>query len=150
MPQKLRPGAENLYGFPQPTQSNLQAPVIAKRDPGTADTGYSLGQSWVNKSSGTQWFLVGVAAGSATWSSVSAGSGSVNSINSLSPSGGNIVIAGYESVTANDVTPMIMRSYGQSGTTEIKASAAAVGSPGMLDTTFNKNTFFRNIIFKPA
>ena len=50
MPQKLRPSAESLYGFPQPTQSNLLAPLIAKRDPTSADTGYSLGQIWVNKS----------------------------------------------------------------------------------------------------
>lgn len=32
---------------------------------------------------------------------------------------GNIVISAYEQVTSSDVTPMIMRSYGQSSTTEI-------------------------------
>ena len=48
MVQRLKPAAESLYGFPQPTQSNLVAPIISKRDPTTADIGYPLGQSWVN------------------------------------------------------------------------------------------------------
>ena len=70
MPQTLRPGAESLYGFPQPTQSNLLAPIVAKRAPTTSDTGYAIGQIWVNKSGNTAFILTSVSAGSANWLSI--------------------------------------------------------------------------------
>src|ERR1700690_4397801 len=70
MAQKLRPQAETLYGLPQPLQSNLFPPVIAKRNPAAADTGYPLGQTWDNKVLNTYWVLLSVAAGAATWGEV--------------------------------------------------------------------------------
>ncbi|MDP3788668.1 MAG: hypothetical protein Q8Q60_05140 [Candidatus Chromulinivorax sp.] len=51
---------------------------------------------------------------------------------------GNLVVTGYEQMTSNDSMPVVMRLFGQSGTTEIKASAASNQSPGTLDKTFNK------------
>jgi hypothetical protein len=100
MVQRLKPAAESLYGFPQPTQSNLLAPIIAKRAPATTDTGYSLGQPWVDKVGANAYQLVQVAAGAATWAVLGGSTSAVATINSLSPAGGNIVIAG----TANQIT----------------------------------------------
>jgi hypothetical protein len=125
MVQQNRPQAETLYGLPQPLQSGLYPPIIAKRDPTTADTGYSLGQQWVDKSNGNTFFLAEVSAGSATWNGVTAGSGSVNTINSLSPSGGNIIIAG----TASQITAS------SSGHTVTLSLPNSLTVPGSLTTT---------------
>ena len=54
---------------------------------------------------------------------------------------GNIVMAGYESVTANDATPMVMRSYGALTTTEISYYPVTnTGVPGTLDIAYNLNS----------
>lgn len=52
---------------------------------------------------------------------------------------GNLVVTGYEQMTSNDSMPMVMRLFGQPGTTEIRSSSASNLSPGVLDTTFNIN-----------
>ncbi len=53
---------------------------------------------------------------------------------------GNIVMAGYESVTANDATPMVMRSYGSLTTTEISYYPVTdTGIPGTLDIAYDLN-----------
>ncbi len=100
MAQKQRPQAETLYGSPQPNfTAYATAPVIAKRDPVSTDTGYPLGQTWVNKLTGSDWTLTKVAAGAATWAAANGGDSDVNTINSLLPTGGDIVIAG----TTNEI-----------------------------------------------
>ena len=54
---------------------------------------------------------------------------------------GNIIMAGYESVTANDATPMVMRSYGSLTTTEISYYPVTdTGVPGTLDIAYNLNS----------
>lgn len=67
MAQKNRPQAETLYGLPQPLQTGLYPPIIAKRDPTTMDTGYPIGQVWVNKIGNSFFGLASVTAGSANW-----------------------------------------------------------------------------------
>lgn len=53
---------------------------------------------------------------------------------------GNIVVAGYESVTSSDATPMVMRSYGNAASTEISYYPVTnTGVPGTLETAFNEN-----------
>lgn len=73
---RLRPQAESLYGLPQPLSGQNPSPIIAKRDPTTLDTGYALGQNWVNKVLGTVFELASVAGGVATWVSLGTTSGS--------------------------------------------------------------------------
>jgi pectin methylesterase-like acyl-CoA thioesterase len=75
MAQKLRPQAETLYGLPQPTQTGLYPPIIARRDPSSADTGFSIGQLWVNKTGNNIFALTSVAAGVANWEGMGVGSG---------------------------------------------------------------------------
>lgn len=126
MPQKIRGTAETLSGLPQPNFGGYTAsPIIAKRDPTSADTGYPLGQIWVNKSANTVNILSSVAAGIANYVSVNAGSGSVDSINNLSPSGGNITLAG----TANQITAT------SAGSTVTFSTPAAFTAPGSITST---------------
>lgn len=73
---RLKPQAESVYGLPQPLSGQNPSPIIAKRDPTTLDTGYAIGQNWVNTVLGTVFELVTVSAGSATWASLGTTSGS--------------------------------------------------------------------------
>jgi len=125
MPQKLRPQAESLYGFPQPTQSNLLAPIISRRAPAASDTGYSLGQEWIDKVAGNAYQLVQVAAGSATWAVLGGVTSALNTINSLSPTAGNINIVG----TANQI------SVANASSTVTLSLPSAITTPGSLTTT---------------
>lgn len=68
--------------------------VIATRDPTTGDKKYKLGKIWINKSSDEAWALTSVVSGSANWEVLGSGSAAVATINSLSPTAGNIIIAG--------------------------------------------------------
>jgi hypothetical protein len=71
----LKPQAESLYGTPSGLVSQFPAPVPSPRDPTTSDTGYKLGQIWVNKVSGNIFGLGAIGAGVATWTTL----GSVSS-----------------------------------------------------------------------
>lgn len=93
MSQKLAPQANSLYGTPSPLNKQALPPVVAQRAPTTSDLGYQIGQEWVYVGN-SAYILTNVAGGVATWSS------QVSTINNLSPTGGNITVAG----TANQVT----------------------------------------------
>ena len=98
---KLRPQAETLSGSPQPNFTGYAtSPVVATRAPTVSDTGYPFGQLWINKSSNISYLLTSVSGGQATWGATNGGSSNVNTINSLSPSAGDIEIAG----TANQIS----------------------------------------------
>lgn len=119
MAQKMRPQAETLSGSPQPNFTGYEpSSIISKRDPIASDTGYPLGQVWVNKILNKYFALSSVAAGSATWLDLSAaGSGSVSQLSGnagvATPVGGNInvvgsgplAIAGAGSTLTGTITP---------------------------------------------
>lgn len=100
MAQKLRPQAETLSGSPQPNfVAYTPAAIISKRSPTVNDTGYPLGQVWVNKVASDVYALASVAAGSATWNLAASSAGALstltgNSGGALNPSAGNISIVG--------------------------------------------------------
>lgn len=78
---RLKPQAESVYGLPQPLSGQNPSPIIAKRDPTTLDTGYAIGQNWVNTVLGTIFELATVSAGSATWASLGTTTGSFATVN---------------------------------------------------------------------
>ena len=59
------------YGLNNPLQDIFPQPVVAERAPTTGDTNYPIGQLWVNKSADAVYVFTSVAAGSATWTTVS-------------------------------------------------------------------------------
>jgi len=77
-----RPFIVDAYGLQNPLQSVFPAPIIARRAPTTADTGYQIGTIWVEPkdSSGTAvnaaWLLTSIINNSANWLSIQAGGGS--------------------------------------------------------------------------
>ena len=91
---RLKPQAVSLYGTPQPLSGQNPSPIIARRDPTVADTGYALGQLWVNRLTGSYFGLASVAGGVATWSTL----GNVTSTYTT------ITSASYLTTTANAIT----------------------------------------------
>ena len=78
---RLKPQAESLYGMPRPLSGQNPSPIIAKRDPTVLDTGYAIGQNWVNTVLGTVFELVTVSAGAANWASLGTTTGSFATVN---------------------------------------------------------------------
>jgi len=70
MVRRLQTSSESLYGLPQPVQNVFPVPIIGRRSPAASDTGYVLGQIWVNKLAGTVFTLSSNSGGVATWLSV--------------------------------------------------------------------------------
>lgn len=91
---KLRSQSQSLYGLPQAISTKIQDPIPAKRDPTTSDTGYQVGQQWVNQLTGTYFGLASNAGGVATWSTL----GSVSSTYTTLTSGS------YLTTGANAIT----------------------------------------------
>lgn len=96
---KFRRNQNDTYGLTSPLVDSFPPPIIAQRDPAVGDTGHRLGQRWVNTASGQCWTMTQAAAGVATWALGSPGASDVDTINSLSPVGGDILIAGGTNVT---------------------------------------------------
>lgn len=105
MAQKLRPQRPSLYGSPGPLYNQSAPPVISVRSPTADDTGYPLGQMWVNKTSDLIYLLTSVSGGQAAWGLSTAGSGDVAFLNADSgqatPSNGEITIAGGSNITTS-------------------------------------------------
>jgi len=78
---------------------NRPKTILAYRDPTALDRRFPIGTPWVNRSSNQCWTLTNVAAGSANWAISSPGSSDVDTINSLSPTAGNIIIDGGTNIT---------------------------------------------------
>jgi hypothetical protein len=88
-----------VYGIGKPFEDIFPVPVQSTRVPTTADKGYDVGQVWINTSTDQSWFLTSVTSGSATWALASPGASDVDTINSLSPTAGNIIIDGGTNIT---------------------------------------------------
>ena len=90
------------YGINDPLQNVFPQPIIAQRAPAATDKRFPVGQVWIDKSADTAYFLTSVVAGLATWALASPGASDVDTINSLSPAGGNINVVGGTNLTESD------------------------------------------------
>lgn len=95
----------NSYGLSSPLEKVFPQPVISTRAPTSSDTGYPLGQLWVDKSTNQAWFLTSVSGGSATYALSSPGASDVDTLTAdsggaISPAAGNITLAGGTNVTS--------------------------------------------------
>ena len=99
MARRLRPQANSAYGSPEGLTSMFPSPIVALRAPLTTDLGYPIGQRWINTAAGTAYTMTGSAAGAATWALSSPGASDVDTINSLPPVAGDILIDGGTNIT---------------------------------------------------
>jgi hypothetical protein len=112
----------NAYGISNAIQGVFPAPVVSKTAPSTRPSiSLQLGQIWVNKSTGSVYCLSSFSAGLANWSTLSSGTGPVETINSLTPTAGNIVIAGT-------TLQLTATSAGSTVTLSLPAALTAPGS----------------------
>ena len=124
-----------------PIFNTFPSPVIARRDPTTADINFKVGRSWVNTVLDTAWMLGSKAAGSATWIALGSGtSGGVVTITgttggALSPTAGNITITG----TANQ------GSFAGAGSTLTWSLSSTLVAPGSVTATTTLTATLGNI-----
>jgi hypothetical protein len=114
-----------------PIFNTFPSPIIAQRDPTSADINYKVGRGWVNTADDTAWQLGSKTGGTAVW--IALGSGTTGGVVTLtgdsggpiSPVAGNIDLLGTASEI--DVT-------GTAGTLTWSLPLAIV-APGSLTTT---------------
>lgn len=136
MAQKLRPQAETLSGTSQPNFIGYQlASIIAKRAPTTADTGYALGQIWVDKIARLSYQLSAVSAGSASWNLTSISStasfpGTLTTAGTITATNGNLVLgtAGNKLSIATGTNASIGTSAAMTGGTITISTTAVTAS----------------------
>lgn len=95
------------------------------RAPTASDFQFDIGTLWVNTSSGASYQLVAIAGQTATWVALGGGAAAVATINNLTPTAGNITLAG----TANQLTAT------SAGSTVTYSLPNAVTAPGSLTAT---------------
>lgn len=132
---------QNSYGFPEGFTPVFPAPIIALRDPTSADIGYELGQQWINKSNNDAWILTSVN-GTAAWGPITSGSSALTSLTgdsggAISPVAGNITIAGGTNLTSvgttGTITVNLDNSPSVSGT--ITAGTGITSTTGAITAT---------------
>jgi len=96
--------SNSLYGFPQALTRVFPAPVIAQRNPTTADFKYPTGQVWVNEDGENAYILVEVNGNSAVWSLMASVNGTIETLTTdsgvVTPLNDNVNLSG----TTNQIT----------------------------------------------
>ncbi len=126
------------YGLNNALQKVFPSPIIANRAPTANDTGYPLGQVWINKLAGTSYILAQIGAGAAAWGiATGGGGGGVASI--TGNSGGALTGA----ITITGGTTGL--TFSGAGTTETLGGTLAIANGGTnatsMATTFGVNYF---------
>jgi trimeric autotransporter adhesin len=114
-----------------PINKVFPLPIVATRDPTSADVKFQIGQVWINKSTPSVWYLGSKASGVAVW--VASGSGAVGGIVTItgdsggaeSPLAGDFSLLG----TANQIT------VAGSANTETFSLSATLVAPGSIAST---------------
>lgn len=92
-------------GIQKAFEDVFPVPIKATRAPTSSDIKFPLGQVWVRTDTGQAWFLVTLASGTATWALASPGASDVDTLTgdsggAISPSSGNITLAGGTNITS--------------------------------------------------
>jgi hypothetical protein len=90
---------EKAYSVAVGQQDVLPPPIQASSAPSSTNIKFPLGQVWINTSTGLAYMLTQISGGAATWGLMSPGASDVDTINSLPPTAGNIIIAGGTNLT---------------------------------------------------
>lgn len=160
MSKRLQTVAESQYGLPQPLSVQNPTPIIAKRDPNSQDTGFPLGQTWVNKIGNSIWSLSSVAGGGANWVGLGGGAAGVDTINGQMPVAGNFNMVG----TANQITvtpaagsdtfsfpaDISVASSITTGTVNVPGTPNTIMVENLDNTVVGSNAVFKSVVNGPG
>lgn len=59
---------------------------------------------------------------------------------------GNLIMSGYEQMFASDATPVVLRIFGEPGTTQVKSSPVIAQIPGTFDLSYNGTGIAENYV----
>ena len=126
-------------------------PVISSTTPAATNTNYPLGQVWLDQTSGMAYILAKVASSTATWNVMTAGSADINTMSadtggSLTPSAGNMIIAGGTNISTAGSGHTITVNLDAAVTLATSLTTPIVAASGA-DLNINADTNF-DIIMK--
>lgn len=108
--------------------------VTAARAPLATDyNGYVLGDIWINTAASTSYILTSKAGGTSTWGITTPGSSDVDTINSLTPVAGNIVISGGTNITDINAGNTVTLNLDNAITLATSVSSPIYTSAGAID-----------------
>lgn len=157
---------QTLSGSPASQFTNFaQKPIQSIRAPTTADTGYEIGQTWVDTSTAIIYGLGSVSAGNATWNIMSPGASDVDTLTgdtggALPPTGGNINILGTNGVTVAGagstltvqsstsgfpITTFVVGPSGEAGYQTIQSALSAANAAGGGIVFVQPDTYTENL-----
>ena len=127
MVKHLQSTTQSLYGYPQGVVPQFPSPFVANRAPSTLDTGFPLGQIFVDNLNGTVSMLVTNAGGTATWLSLGG---------SLTPTVANITATNFITATVATATTLNGNRWSGTGTdAAINLLLTPKGAGGVTVTT---------------
>lgn len=122
------------YSLNQSPLNNLaSSPIVAKRTPTTADTGFPLGQLWIIPSTNAAYVLTSVLAGAATWNLIEAGGGA-GVFSSLTVTPGPISLTGTTTINTSG-SAVTTIGTGGTGAVNIGNATGNTAVTGSLSTT---------------
>ena len=143
MARKLKGQGQTLSGSPSGQFTNFAPkPIQSNRAPTTADTGYEIGQPWVDTTTAIIYGLGAVSGGSATWNLMSPGASDVDTLTgdgggAISPAAGNITLAGGTNITTAGAGSTITFNLDAAITLATSVSSPIYTSTGAIDTNIN-------------
>jgi hypothetical protein len=169
MSQKSRPGQQNNYGFASPISEQFPSPIIAQRVPNTADTGYAIGQIWVDQPNDDAFILTTVAGGAANWINIGGGTGQVSLLTGdtgfTAPVAGNINVFGGGTISTSGVgntltvttgtggfpiTPFVVGPSGQAGYLTVQSAITACFAAGGGNVFVQPGLYIENLTLQPG
>ena len=145
MARKLNQQVNSAYGTPSGLQDVFPSPIVATSNPTALDIGYPIGQVWVNRVAHQVYVMSGSAGGSATWSLASPGSSDVDTINSLSPVGGDILIDGGTNITDSNAGHTVTLSLNNAITLATSVTSPLYTSTAGTDLQLNAPAGFSTV-----
>ena len=145
MARKLNQQVNSAYGTPSGLQDVFPSPIVASSNPTALDIGYPIGQTWVNKVAHQVYVMSGSAGGAATWSLASPGSSDVDTINSLSPVGGDILIDGGTNITDSNAGHTVTLSLNNAITLATSVTSPLYTSTAGTDLQLNAPAGFSTV-----
>ena len=123
------------YSLNQPLNLDAPYPIVARRDPGTADKA-PIGQEWVNTVTNSVFFLTSIANNAANWVNIAGGAGVFSSL-TVNPGPTNLSTVGVGAVNIGNAanTSAVTITSGAGGVSIVGGgNTISIGADGAANT----------------